>query len=149
MATTISITLLALVIIGNSISIWYVSKKKEYSGGFISDRPMRDSESYKLGNKISDLEEGLKDVQPLIDKYKKERKRQHWQQYNDWKRLYESKHGRCAQCHGDKLEIDTSYKHSYLRDWLFEPLKEYLKSAEYKCNTCGEVIRTWEFKEEK
>lgn len=148
MITTISIVLLALAIIGNTISIWYVSKKKEYSGGFISDGSMRNSDSYELGNKINKLEEQLKDAQPLIEKYKKERKQNHWKQYNDWKRLHESKLGRCAQCHGEDLEIDTKYKHSYLGDWVFEPIREYPKSAEYKCKTCGEVISTWELKED-
>lgn len=137
MITTISIVLLALAIIGNSISIWYVSRSK----------PLSEHTSYETKNRITTLEETLKDAQPLIEKYKKERKQNHWKQYNDWKRLYESKHGRCAQCHGEDLDIDTKYKHSYLGDWVFEPIKEYPKSAKYKCNTCGEVISTWKFKE--
>ncbi|MGW8116570.1 hypothetical protein BU100_07130 [Staphylococcus xylosus] len=148
MITTIAIILLGLAVIGNTISIWYVSNKKESSVSFMSSRPLSEHNSFETKRRIDKLEETLKDAQPLIDKYKKERKQNHWKQYNDWKRLYESKHGRCAQCHGDKLEIDTSYKHRYLGDWLYEPLKEYPESAEYKCNTCGEVISTWEFKED-
>ncbi|MEB8150487.1 hypothetical protein NGH32_07200 [Staphylococcus xylosus] len=147
MATTISIVLLALATIGNTISIWYVSRNKENTS-FISSRPLSEHTSYETKNRITTLEETLKDAQPLIDRYKKERKQNHWKQYNDWKRLYESKHGRCAQCHGEHLEIDTKYKHSYLGDWVFEPIREYPKSAEYKCKTCGEVISTWEFKED-
>lgn len=147
MATTISIVLLALAIIGNSISIWYVNRSKEKTS-FISSKPLSEHTSYETANRITTLEETLKDAQPLIEKYKKERKQNHWKQYNDWKRLYESKHGRCAQCHGENLEIDTTYKHSYLGDWVFEPIKEYPRLAEYKCKTCGEVISTWEFKED-
>ncbi|WP_336832970.1 hypothetical protein [Staphylococcus pseudoxylosus] len=147
MITTISIVLLALAIIGNTISIWYVSRSKENTS-FISSKPLSEHTSYETKNRITTLEETLKDAQPLIEKYKKERKQNHWKQYNDWKRLYESKHGRCAQCHGEDLEIDTKYKHSYLGDWVFEPIKEYPKSAEYKCKTCGAVISTWEFKED-
>lgn len=138
MITTISIVLLALAIIGNSISIWYVSRSK----------PLSEHTSYETKNRITTLEETLKDAQPLIDRYKKECKQNRWKQYNDWKRLYESKHGRCAQCHGEHLEIDTKYKHDCESDWFWEPKIDYPKSAEYKCNTCGEVISTWEYKED-
>lgn len=148
MITTISIVLLALAIIGNTISIWYVSRSKKNTS-FISSRPLSEHTSYETKNRITTLEETLKDAQPLIEKYKKERKQNHWKQYNDWKRLYESKHGRCAQCHGEDLEINTRYKYDRTRPVVFiEGCIEYPKSAEYKCKTCGEVISTWEFKED-
>lgn len=155
MATTISIALLALAIIGNSISIWHVSKKKEYSGGFISDGPMRNSESYKLGNQINKLENKLKDAQPLIDKYKKERKRQHWKQYNDWNfytkaRYFGNEEYVCSECHSEDLEINTDYKrYTSKESYYLEDCIDYPETAECKCNTCGEVINKWEFKEEK
>lgn len=149
MITTISIVLLALAIIGNTISIWYVSRSKENTS-FISSRPLSEHTSYETANRITTLEETLKDAQPLIDRYKKERKQNHWKQYNDWKRLYESKHGRCAQCHGEDLEIKTDYKYDRTRPVVFiEGCIEYPKSAKYKCKTCGEVISTWEFKEDE
>lgn len=147
MITTIAIGLLGLAIIINTISIWRVSRNKDNSSGFISSRPLSETTSFETKHRIDKLERTIDEAQPLIDKYKKEHKQNRWKQYNDWKRLYESKHGRCAQCHSEDLEIDTSYKHNY-RDWAFEPLKDYPKSAKYKCNTCGEVISTWEFKED-
>jgi hypothetical protein len=146
--TTIAIILLALAIIGNTISIWCVSRSKGSS--FISSRPLSEYTSYKINCRIDKLEETLKDTQPLIDKYRKERKQNHWKQYNDWKRLYVSKHGRCAQCHGEDLDIKTDYKYDRTRPAVFiEDCIDYPKSAEYKCNTCGEVISTWEFKEDE
>lgn len=148
MATTIAIGLLALAIIINTFSIWRVSRNK-VSEGYVSDRPLSERNSYETKHRIDKLESTLKDAQPLIDKYKKERKQNHWKQYNDWKRLYESKHGRCAQCHGEDLEIKTDYKYDRTRPAVFiEDCIEYPKSAKYKCKTCGEVISTWEFKEE-
>lgn len=148
MITTIAIVLLGLAVIGNTISIWYVSRSKENTS-FISSKPLSEHTSYETKNRITRLEETLKDAQPLIEKYKKERKQNCWKQYNDWKRLYESKYGRCAQCHGEDLEIDTRYKYDRTRPAVFiEDCIEYPKSAEYKCNTCGEVISTWEYKED-
>lgn len=147
MITTILIVLLALAIIGNTISIWYVSRSKENTS-FISSRPVSEHTSYETANRITTLEETLKDAQPLIDRYKKERKQNHWKQYNDWKRLYESKHGRCAQCHGEDLEIETNYKYDYKGDLFWGPIKDYPNSAECKCKTCGEVISAWEYKED-
>jgi hypothetical protein len=148
MITTIAIILLALAIIINTISIWRVSNKKE-SSGFISSRPLSEHTSYETKHRIDKLERIIEDAQPLIDKYKKERKQIHWKQYNDWKRLYESKYGRCAHCHGEDLDIKTDYKYDRTRPVVFiEDCIEYPESAEYKCNTCGEVISTWEFKEE-
>ncbi|MFQ3889896.1 hypothetical protein AABD40_11780 [Staphylococcus shinii] len=146
MATTIAIGLLALAIIINTFSIWRVSRNKENTS-FISSRPLSEHTSYKTDNRIKKLEKIFEDAQPLIDKYKKERKQNHWKQYNDWKRLYESKHERCAQCHGENLDIKTDYKYDRTRPVVFiEDCIDYPKSAKYKCKTCGEVISTWEFK---
>ena len=105
--------------------------------------------SYGTKNRINELENKVEETQPLVNKYKKEQKQKHLRQYNDWKRSYENKHGRCAQCHCDDLEIKIRYKLNFQVDWFREPFKEYPESAEYKCNTCGEVISTWEFKEDE
>ncbi|WP_279525808.1 hypothetical protein [Staphylococcus gallinarum] len=149
MITTIAIAILALAIIINTFSIWRVSRNKENTR-FISSRPLSEYTSYKTDNRITTLEETLEYAQPLIDKYKKERKQNHWKQYNDWKRLYESKHGRCAQCHGEDLDIDTDYKYKAEKyeSWYVREIVDYPLSAKYKCNTCGEVISKWQFKED-
>ncbi|WP_436894318.1 hypothetical protein [Staphylococcus gallinarum] len=138
MITTIAIILLALAIIINTISIWRVSNKSEHT-------------SYETKHRIDKLERIIEDAQPLIDKYKKERKQNHWKQYNDWKRLYESKYGRCAHCHGEDLEIDTDYKYKAEKyeSWYVREIVDYPLSAKYKCNTCGEVISKWQFKEDE
>lgn len=119
---------------------------KDYKKG-----QLEKNESYKLRNQINKLESTLTDAQPLIDKYKKERKQNHWKQYNDWKRMYASKHGRCAQCHGEDLEIDTDYKNKAdkYESWYVREIVDYPETARCKCNTCGEVIATWEFKEDE
>lgn len=149
MATTLAIGLLALAIIINTFSICRVSRNKENTS-FISSRPLSEHNSFETKRRIDKLENKLEEAQPLIDKYKKERKRNHWKQYNDWKRLYESKHGICAQCHGENLEINTEYKYKteWYDDWPVREIIDYPKSAKYKCKTCGEVISTWEFKED-
>ncbi len=151
MVTAISIFLVALATIGNSILILYVSKKKDDNVRFITENPLGKNDSYKLRNQINKLESTLTDVQPLIDNYKKQRKQSHWKQYNDWKRMYASKHGRCSQCHGEDIEIDTDYKHKAdeYELWYGREIVDYPETARCKCNTCGEVIATWEFKEDE
>lgn len=150
MTTSIAIILVALATIGNSVSIFFSERRCQQSkNGFLSDIPITQREARILNDEIDKLKDQLKYVQPLVDKYKKEQKQKHWKQYNDWKRLYESKHGICAQCHGDNLKINTEYEYDRTRRAVYiEDCIDYPKSAEYKCNTCGEVISKWEFKED-
>ena len=90
----------------------------------------------------------------FIDKYKKERKRQHWKQYNDWKYYIEARYLEnetyvCSECHSEDLEINTKYKrYTTAESYYLEDCINYPESAEFKCNTCGEVINKWEFKED-
>lgn len=151
MTTSIAIILVALATVVNTTSIFFMERKlRKSNAGFLSDRPLREHTSYETKNRISELENKMKEAQPLVDKHKKEQKQNHWKQYNDWKRLYESKHGRCAQCHSDNLKINTEYEYDRTRRAVFiEDCIDYPKSAEYKCNTCGEVISKWEFKEDE
>ncbi|MDW8551116.1 hypothetical protein AABD38_08870 [Staphylococcus nepalensis] len=151
MTTSIAIILVALATIGNSVSIFFSEKRYQQSkNGFLSDIPITQREARILNDEIDKLKDEVKYIRPLVDKHKKEQKQNRWKQYNDWKRMYESKHGRCAQCHGDNLKINTKYKYEteWYNDWPVREIIDYPKSAEYKCNTCGEVISKWEFKED-
>ncbi|AVQ35786.1 hypothetical protein [Staphylococcus kloosii] len=147
MVTIIAIGLLALAIIINTISIWHVSRSEENSSSFISSSPLSEHTSYETKSRINKLEQTIEEAQPFIDKYKKERKQNHWKQYNDWKKNNDYD-GKCAECHGQDFELDTNYKYTFQGDWCWEPSKEYPKSAEYKCKTCGEVVSQWEYKED-
>ncbi|WP_323702037.1 hypothetical protein P3T86_05665 [Staphylococcus nepalensis] len=152
MTTSIAIILVALATIGNSVAIFFSERRYQQSkNGFLSDIPITQREARILNDEIDKLKDEVKYIRPLVDKHKKEQKQNHWKQYNDWKRLYESKHGRCAQCHSDNLKINTEYEYKteWYHDWPVREIIDYPKSAEYKCNTCGEVISKWEFKEDE
>lgn len=151
MTISIAIILVALATIGNSVAIFFSERRYQQSkNGFLSDIPITQREARIFNDEINKLKDEVKYIRPLVDKYKKEQKQKHWKQYNDWKRMYESKHGRCAQCHSDNLKINTEYEYDRTIPAVFiENCIDYPKSAKYKCNTCGEVISKWEFKEDE
>ncbi|WP_268225935.1 hypothetical protein [Staphylococcus ureilyticus] len=155
MTTSIAIILVALATIGNTTSIFFIERKlRKLNAGFLSDRPLHEHTSYETKNRINELENKVKEAQPIVDKYKKEQKQKHWKQYNDWKYYVEDNYVDdemhiCSQCHSDNLEINTEYEYDHTRRTVFiEDRVDYPKSAKYKCNTCGEVISKWEFKED-